>query len=134
VSSENVELLRSGYDAFNRGDLDAVFKLLDPEIEWVTTDRVPFAGTYRGHDDVRALLRDQQEVFGEITMEPYEFFEAGDSVVAFVRQRARGQTSGAEIEIVVGHLWTVRDGRAVRFEGFPEREKALEAAGLPPRR
>ena len=134
MSSENVELLRSGYDAFNRGDLDAVFKLLDPEIEWVTTDRVPFAGTYRGHDDVRALLRDQQEVFGEITMEPYEFFEAGDSVVAFVRQRARGQTSGAEIEIVVGHLWTVRDGRAVRFEGFPEREKALEAAGLPPRR
>jgi uncharacterized protein len=134
VSSENVELLRSGYDAFNRGDLDAVFKLLDPEIEWVTADRVPFAGTYRGYDDVRALLRDQQEVFGEITMEPYEFFEAGDSVVAFVRQRARGQTSGAEIEIVVGHLWTVRDGRAVRFEGFPEREKALEAAGLPPRR
>jgi uncharacterized protein len=134
VSSENVELLRSGYDAFNRGDLDAVFKLLDPEIELVTADRVPFAGTYRGHDDVRDLLRDQQEVFGEITMEPYEFFEAGDRVVAFVRQRARGQTSGAEIEIVVGHLWTVRDGRAVHFEGFPEREKALEAAGLPPRR
>ena len=134
MPSDNVELIRRGYESFNRGDLDDVFALLDPEIEWVTADRVPFAGTYRGHDDVRGLLRDQQEVFGEITMEPYELFEKGDKVVAFVRQRARGHASGAEIEIVVGHLWTVRDGRAVRFEGFPEREKALEAADLPPRR
>jgi uncharacterized protein len=134
VASENVELIRRGYESFNRGDLDGVFARLDPEIEWITPQRTPFAGTYRGPEEVRGLLRDQREAFGEITMEPYELFENGDKVVAFVRQRATGQASGAEIEIVVGHLWTVRDGRAIRFEGFPEREKALEAAGLPPRR
>jgi ketosteroid isomerase-like protein len=87
--SESVELLKRGYAAFNRGDVDAVFELLDPEIEWVNDERVPFAGTYRGHDELRALLRDQQEVFGEVTMEPYEFFEAGDRIVAFVRLRAQ---------------------------------------------
>jgi uncharacterized protein len=132
--SENIELLKRGYEAFNRGDLDAAFELLDPEIEWVNDERVPFAGTYRGHDELRALFRDQQEVFGEITMEPIEVFETGDQVVAFVRQRARGQASGAAVEITVGHLWTIRDGRAVRWQGFPQREKALEAAGLPARR
>jgi ketosteroid isomerase-like protein len=134
VASENVELVKQGYEAFNRGDLDAAFELLDPDIEWVTDSRVPFAGTYRGHAEVRGLLRDQMEVFGDVTMEPYELFESGDKIVTFVRQRATGHASGAEIEIVVGHLWTVRDGKAVRFQGFPEREKALEAAGLPPRR
>jgi uncharacterized protein len=132
--SENVELLKRGYEAFNRGELEAVFARLDPEIEWVTDERVPFAGTYHGHDEIRRLLRDQQEVFGQLTMEPYEFFETGDQVVAFVRQRARGHASGAEIVITIGHLWTIRDGKAVRWQGFPEREKALEAAGLPPRR
>ena len=132
--SENLELLKRGYDAFNRGDLDAVFELLDPEIEWVNDERVPFAGTYRGHDELRALLRDQQEVFGQVTMEPYEFFETGDGVVAFVRVRARGEASGAAVEITVGHLWTIRNGRAVRWQGFARRENALEAAGLPPRR
>jgi hypothetical protein len=132
--SDNVERLRRGYEAFNRGDLEAVFELLDPEIEWVTDERVPFAGSYRGHDEIRALLRDQQEVFGQLTMEPYEFFETGDQVVAFLRQRARGQASGAAVEITVGHLWTIRNGRAVRWQGFPQREKALEAAGLPARR
>jgi ketosteroid isomerase-like protein len=134
VASDNVELIRRGYEAFNRGDLEAVFAQLDPEIEWITAPRTPFAGTYRGPDEVRRLLRDQREAFGEMTMEPYELFENGDKVVAFVRQRATGHASGAEIEIVVGHMWTVRDGKAVRFEGFPEREKALDAAGLPPRR
>jgi ketosteroid isomerase-like protein len=132
--SENVELVKRGYEAFNRGDLEAVFDRFDPKIEWVTDERVPFAGTYHGHDEVRRLLRDQQEVFGQLTMEPYEFFESGDQVVAFVRQVARGQASGAEIEITIGHLWTIRNDKAVRWQGFPEREKALEAAGLPPRR
>jgi ketosteroid isomerase-like protein len=132
--SENVELLKRGYEAFNRGELEAVFARLDPEIEWVTDERVPFAGTYHGHGEIRRLLSDQQEVFGQLTMEPYEFFETGDQVVAFVRQRARGHASGAEIVITIGHLWTIRDGKAVRWQGFPEREKALEAAGLPPRR
>jgi hypothetical protein len=41
------------------------------------------------------LLRDQQEAFGKITMEPYELFENGDDVVAFVRLRATGHASGA---------------------------------------
>jgi ketosteroid isomerase-like protein len=132
--SENVELLKRGYEAFNRRDLHAVFDLLDPDIEFVTDERVPFAGTYRGHEEMRRLLRDQEEVFGQLTMEPYEFFETGDRVVAFVRQRARGQASGAEVEITIGHLWTIRNGKAVRWQGFPEREKALEAAGLAPRR
>jgi uncharacterized protein len=132
--SENVELAKRGYDAFNRRDLEAVFELLDPDFELVTAERVLFAGTYRGRDQVQSLLQDQEEVFGQFTMEPYEFFESGDQVVVFLRQRARGQASGAEVEITVAHLWTIRNGRAVRMEGFPEREKALEAAGLPPRR
>ncbi len=132
--SENVELLKRGYEAFNRRDLNAVFELLDPDFELVTDERVLFAGTYRGRNEIRRLLQDQEEVFGQLTMEPYEFFEAGGRVVAFVRQRARGQASGAEVEITIGHLWTIRDGRAVRMQGFPQREKALEAAGLPPQR
>jgi ketosteroid isomerase-like protein len=132
--ASNVELVRQGYEAFNRGDMDAAFANFDPEIEWITAPRTPFAGTYRGPEEIRRLIRDQREVFGEIRMEPYELFENGDLVVAFVRQRATGKASGAAIEIVVGHLWTLRDGKAVRFEGVPEREKALEAAGLPPRR
>ena len=36
----------------------------------------------------------------------------------------------AEFEIRIGTLCTFRDGKVISAEGFPERERALEAAGL----
>ena len=53
-----------------------------------------------------------------------------DQVVAFVKFRLRPKGSAAEFEIRIGTLWTFRDGKVIAAEGFPEREKALEAAGL----
>ena len=47
-----------------------------------------------------------------------------------VKQTARGGVSGVELEIRIGHLWTVRDGKAVRLEVFPAREDARKAAEL----
>ncbi len=51
-------------------------------------------------------------------------------MVAFVKFRLRPKGSTAEFEIRIGTLWTFRDGKVIAAEGFPEREKALEAAGL----
>ena len=34
MSEENVNIMRQGYDAFNRGDIDTVMGLFDPNIEW----------------------------------------------------------------------------------------------------
>jgi ketosteroid isomerase-like protein len=130
MSQENVETLRAGYEAINRGDHDAFLQILDPAIEWKVPDRAPFAGTYHGHEAVKELLKTYLEAFDELRMEPEEFFEAGDQTVAFIRETARGRGSGVEVEIRVGHLLTMQEGKAVRFEYFPEREKALEAVGL----
>lgn len=44
--------------------------------------------------------------------------------------RARPKESSAEIEALIGHLFALRDGLIVRLQTFPQREKALEAAGL----
>ena len=34
MSEENVNIVRQGYDAFNRGDIDTVMGIMDPEIVW----------------------------------------------------------------------------------------------------
>jgi uncharacterized protein len=103
---------------------------MDSAITWQSADRTPFAGTYQGREAVRRLLESWLEVFDHVRWEPDDFFDAGDQVAAFVRQTSRGKQSGAEIAVHVGHLWTLRDGKAVRWQGFPEREAALEAMGL----
>jgi ketosteroid isomerase-like protein len=65
-------------------------------------------------------------------MVPEEFIDAGpDQVLVFSREGGRGKGSGAEvITQPTAHLWTLRDGKAIRMKSYWERDDALEAAGL----
>jgi ketosteroid isomerase-like protein len=130
LSQADIETLRLGYEAFSRGDWEAAFRGAHPDVELKTADRVTNPGTYRGHEEVTRFFDDLLEPFEEVTAEPQEFFDRGDQIVVFVRMRLRPRGSSAIVENLIGHLWTMRDGKVLRFEVFPEREKALEAVGL----
>jgi ketosteroid isomerase-like protein len=130
MSRTDIETLRLGYEAFSRGDWEAAFRTAHPDLEFKTADRVTNPGTYRGLEEIKRFFEDLFEPFEEVVAEPQEFFERGDLIVVFVLVRSRPMGSSAVVENRIGHLWTMRDGKVVRFEIFPEREKALEAAGL----
>jgi len=129
MSQENVEVVQRIYDALNRDDWEAVFREGHPDFE-ATFQRGPNAGTHQGRAAVQDGLQDLRAAFEVWIIEPEEFFESGDQVVAIVKNRVRPKGSSAEIEFRGGHLWTIRDGRALVFRGFPAPEGALEAAGL----
>ena len=87
-------------------------------------------GTYRGAEEARRFFEDLFEPFEEVTVDPEQFFEHGDQIAVFVRVRLKPTRSNALVENRIGHLWTMREGKATRLEVFPRREDALEAAGL----
>jgi ketosteroid isomerase-like protein len=118
---------RALYDAINRRDFDGGFALLADDFEWLEPEHGLLAGPHRGLEEVRQGLERQIEVFDEFTIEPDEFHERGDRVAVPIRQRARGGVSGIEVEIRIGHLWTVRGGKAIRLEVFAAREDARKA-------
>jgi ketosteroid isomerase-like protein len=130
MSQPDVEMLRAGYEAFNRGDVDFIFRQAGPDFELVTADRVTNPGTYRGAENARRFFEDLFEPFEEVVIEPQEFFDRGDRILALVKVRSRPRGSSAVVENRIAHLWTVRDGKAIRFEIFPERARGLEAVGL----
>jgi ketosteroid isomerase-like protein len=130
MSEENVELIRAAYAAVSRGDWDAAFRTLDPDLEWLPGPRAPVRGPIRGVEQVRAFIEDQRETVGHWAIEAEDFYESGDQVVVFVRNTVRPHGTDAEFELRIAHLWDLRDGRPVRCQVFPERDKALEAAGL----
>jgi ketosteroid isomerase-like protein len=128
MSQENVEIVRRGYEAFNRGDFDAAMEVVHPEIEFVLPGREP---PLTGKEAVRAWM--EPDAFEEQEIEPLEFTVNGDRVLVRTRVRARGAGSGMELEVQVCTVWTLdADGRATRVESFGAGEdaKALEAAGL----
>jgi ketosteroid isomerase-like protein len=130
MSQAEIETLRVGYEAVSRGDWDAASRFAHPEFELRTADRVPNPGTYRGPEEVRRFFEDLFEPFEEVVVEPEEFFERADQIVVFVLTRFRPTGSSAVVENRIGHLWTMREGKATRLQVFPRREDALEAAGL----
>jgi uncharacterized protein len=120
--------IRALYRAMNGRNYEAGFALLDADFEWFEPKQGLLGGPHRGLDEIRRAIELQLEVFDEFAIEPEEFHVHGDCVAVPVRQRARGGASGVEVEIRIGHLWTVRNGKAIRLEVFPAREDAREAA------
>jgi ketosteroid isomerase-like protein len=130
MTESPTSVIQGLYEAINKRDYEAGFALLDDGFEWVEPEPSLLGGHHRGFDEVRAAIERQLEVFDEFTIEPEEFHEHGEHVAVPIRQRARGGVSGVEVEIRIGHLWTVSDGKVTRLEVFPAREDARKAAEL----
>jgi uncharacterized protein len=130
MSQENVEVVRSAHEAFNRGGPRAALSYLDHQVEWHDVPDQPEATVHHGHEGFLQAFRVFLEAFGEFTVEPEELRDLGDCVLVVGRTRGRGQGSGAEFTQDVASVWTVRDGKVVQARFFRSRSEALEAAGL----
>ena len=137
MSQENVEIVRQLIEAWNHNEQDRVVSLesvvpfLDPGVIFDATRRIINPKTYAGIEGIRAMLAERDEVWGEFRMEPDEFVDAGDRVVAIGRWVSKGRGSGVEVNQPIADVFTLHGGRVVRCEiGYSDRAEALEAAGL----
>jgi ketosteroid isomerase-like protein len=130
MSEGNIDVARAGYEAFGRGDLDAALELMHPDIEAHDPPEVPDAAIYRGREAVRRDWAQTAELFDDFSIEVEKYFDAGDELVVYLQYRGRGRESGAEVEAQMAHIWTFREGKAIRLRQYLDRSKALEAAGL----
>jgi ketosteroid isomerase-like protein len=129
MGEADVETLKRGYAALNRGDLSVVLDLLDPEIEWHEPATSPEGGTHHGRDSFERFLQGWLESFEGFRVEPERVVERGDELVAVVRQTGTGRSSGLRVETRLAHVWTVADGKAVRWEAVADPEAAMGDGG-----
>lgn len=122
--SANVDLVRRTYDAFARGDLDAVVGAMDPDIEWHEAEHSPWyrAGGHHGPEavvmGVFARIPESFEVFG---VDVETILDAGDHVVVQGRYRGTPVRDGAApLDAQVCHIWAVREGRLAAFQQYTD--------------
>jgi ketosteroid isomerase-like protein len=130
MSRENVEIVRRGHEAFERGDLTAMLDLVDPEVVSYVAAPLPDPGEYHGHDGLLQWIANWTEGFDDYVQRAEEYIEEGDHVIALVHQRATGALSGVPVERRFWFFHTVRRGKLVRIGVHGTKEEALEAAGL----
>jgi uncharacterized protein len=132
MSEENVNILRQGYDAFNRGDIDTVTSLMDENIEWQESDveGIPGRGTHHGPEDivnnVFGTALESWEDFGAVAE---EFLDAGERVVVLGRFQGRGKESGRTLDAPFAHVWTLRQGKLVHHHNYTDTAKHLQSLG-----
>jgi len=131
MSQENVEIVRRGYEHFVATG-EPLEEIIDPEFVWdMSTFRDwPERQTYEGSDGAREFLADWVGAWDDWELNVEELHEAGDKVVAILRQRGRAKSTGLPVDMHFGQVWTIRDGKQLRMQMYASPEEALEAAGL----
>ena len=131
MSSENVELVRTALEAFNREGIDAIAPGIHPDFETTTPSSMALEpDTYRGMEGIRRWMDAWGDTMDEVRFEVDELIDAGERVVAVCRLMTRSVTTGIELEQGVAMVWTLRDGLAVRLDPYATRDEALRAAGI----
>jgi ketosteroid isomerase-like protein len=121
--SEGSEFAARLYAAVNARDRGAIEALCAPDILVGTT-----VETYRGPQAVLDWLDEGDDAFDDFTVELLEVEERDGHVLVSMRQRGRGKASGAEVDHCFTHVWTLRDGRAIRMQSFAHHEDATRYA------
>jgi ketosteroid isomerase-like protein len=122
MSTELLDMARSGLQAWQKGDVDALLPLLDLEVELTWWE--PGEWDCRGREAVLALLRERAgEGAGAAQI---ELIDAGDDKI--IATRAAIVLDGPAAGLRPATLITFRDGKAITMRQFRDRSEALAAA------
>jgi ketosteroid isomerase-like protein len=132
LSADSVEVVRKAWEAWERGDMQALFDFYDPAVEWdMSESDVPDMGVYRGHEGVRKFFREWMAPFDDYYAHAEDFRLGTEGVLVRMRQGGRGRESGVDVEMPpLWQLYRLRAGRAVRVEIYRDENRARQAAGL----
>jgi uncharacterized protein len=129
MSQNNVDVVRAIYDAFARGDVDAVFAAMEPDIEWDESEGMPYGGVYRGRDAIVA------NVFTPILADVAGFTAMPDEILPLDERRVltRGRHGGQGVKGVVDakfvHIWTLTNDRVSKYEQLADTRRFCDAVG-----
>ena len=114
--------MRKLYASLGERDYEAVMSHLGKDIVWIVADNSPFAdrSPYHGLAEVRSGIFERLTAgFDKLVVVVDEIFECSGGkvvVLGYYHGRLRGRTE--EFKAQVAHIWTIREGRAVKFQQY----------------
>ena len=130
MAEGNLETVKRGIDAFQRGDLGTWLSTMDEHVVWLPVKNFPDSRSRHGHEEVLQFAEDWIGPWDSYELETKDLREVGDVVIWTARFVAskEGSALGADEEMTC--LFSVSRGKLIKLEWFwsrEEAERALEA-------
>jgi ketosteroid isomerase-like protein len=118
--SDNIERVTKIYEAFGRGDIDAIVAQLSEDVRWVTHLQpiVPWSGDFSGK---AAVPRFFAAIAGSVevtSFKPNDFIAQGNTVVSFGEFGCKSRATGKSALTPWVFIWKFREGRVQSYEQF----------------
>jgi uncharacterized protein len=116
-----LEIVKACFTAFQRGDIDAIQKMSDENVEWIEPGdpaAIPFAGHGKTKYSQAEFFRIVGETSDMLKFEPQQYVTSGNHVVALGFWELRVKAT----EKVVRSDWavdfTVQNGKVTRWQAY----------------
>jgi ketosteroid isomerase-like protein len=130
MPEDNLAIIEAVIAASQRGDWETALAAYDADAE-LDQSRMPDGGIYRGPHGVRDFYTNWFAAWEDLEIE----FEGARAlpdgrVISLIRLSGRGRASGVPVSLAAADVFTLRDGKIVHMDAYPERDEALKAVGL----
>jgi ketosteroid isomerase-like protein len=117
---ENKQAVLDAYEAFGRGDIEAIGAMNAPDAVWVCyTKGSPLQGEYKGRDGIGAFFGKVGEHIEITQFEIAPIAAEGDTVVARGTQTYTAKKTGKTVSGPLVQVFTFGpDGKCTRFEEY----------------
>lgn len=118
-----LQLIHGVYATHERRDTPGLLELLDDDIVWETAEGHPYAGArpWRGHgESVEHVFDPINHDWDGYVTQVDEIIDAGDRIIVTARYQGTYRATGRSLDAQVCAIYTVRDGKIVRFQQFTD--------------
>jgi steroid delta-isomerase-like uncharacterized protein len=140
MSEDNIAVVRSLFDAFNRGDLDRAAALVSDDFELID---VPSGETFHGPDGCRRWLGTFRAALPDATTEIVTAFGEGNLVATehigrgthtgpFATPAGAIPPTGRQIELRIGEIYELAGGKITRLSAYYDSSTIMRQLGLLP--
>jgi ketosteroid isomerase-like protein len=135
-SADQVAVVKSVYDNFGAGNVDAILEVLHDDVDWAGDADPPVSpwdGVRIGKDAVRQFFADLDSVAGgkDARFTPLAFGTSdNDEVFAFIRYEFKASTTGREAKMNLHHYWRFRGGKVEFFRGSEDTAQLKDVLGV----
>lgn len=126
--ASNLEIVRATYEGSSAENGKNLLAALAPDAEWTEAAGFPYAGTYKGVDNILSgVFHRLATEWTGYNAKVHTFLEDGDRVAAFGLYSGTYNATGKSFTATFAHLYHLKDGKIVRMEQYVDSAKVREA-------